>query len=82
MTGLELNPAWTLLLGAAVVPLLRGRWRSAWVVALPLVGMVQLWLLPHGEFGRLAFLSGELLLLRVDRWSALFALVFLIAALV
>ncbi len=82
MTGLELNPAWTLLLGAALVPLLRGRWRSAWVVALPLVGMAQLWLLPAGEFGRLAFLSSEVLIMRVDRWSSLFALVFLIAALI
>jgi multicomponent Na+:H+ antiporter subunit D len=82
MTGLELNPAWTLLLGAALVPLLRGRWRSAWVVALPLLGMAQLWLLPAGEFGRLAFLSSELLIMRVDRWSSLFAVVFLIAALI
>ena len=80
MTGLELSPAWTLIAGAAMVPLLRGRWRAAWVVLLPLAGMAQLWLLPHGEFGRISFLSAELLLVRVDRWSWLFSLVFLIAA--
>jgi multicomponent Na+:H+ antiporter subunit D len=82
MTGLELSPAWTLLAGAAVAALLRGRWRAAWVVLLPLAGMAQLWLMPEGEFGRMAFLSSELLIMRADRWSMLFALVFLIAALI
>lgn len=81
MSGLELSPAWTLILGAALVPLLRGPWRAVWVIALPIVGMAQLWLLPHGEFGRIAFFSGELIFMRVDRWSTVFALVFLIAAL-
>ncbi|HUG76978.1 MAG TPA: Na(+)/H(+) antiporter subunit D [Burkholderiales bacterium] len=81
MSGAELSPAWTLILGAALVPLLRGAARSVWVVALPLAGMAQLAFLPHGEFGALSFLGQELMLVRVDRWSALFAWVFLIAAL-
>jgi multicomponent Na+:H+ antiporter subunit D len=82
MTGIELSPAWTLILGAALVPLLPGRIRAAWVVVLPLAGMLQLWLLPPGEYGHLAFLGHELVLVRVDRWSTLFVLIFLIAALV
>jgi multicomponent Na+:H+ antiporter subunit D len=82
MSGIELSPAWTLILGAALVPLLRGAARGAWVVALPLIGMLQLWHLPAGEYGQLQFLGEQLLLVRVDRWSALFCLVFLIAALV
>jgi multicomponent Na+:H+ antiporter subunit D len=81
MTGAELSPAWTLIAGAALVPFLRGAARAAWTVALPLAGMVQLWLLPAGEFGQLQFLGEQLLLVRVDRWSVLFTLVFLIAAL-
>jgi multicomponent Na+:H+ antiporter subunit D len=81
MTGVELSPAWTLIAGAALVPFLRGAVRALWTLALPLAGMVQLWLLPAGELGQLPFLGGELVLLRVDRWSVLFTLVFLIAAL-
>ena len=82
MSGIELSPAWTLILGAALVPLLRGRLRAAWTLLLPLAGMLQLWLLPHGAHGRLAFLGQELVLVRVDRGSRLFVLIFLIAALV
>lgn len=82
MTGAELSPAWTLIAGAALVPFLRGAARAVWTLALPLAGMVQLWLLPAGEFGQVQFLGEQLLLVRVDRWSALFTLVFLIAALV
>jgi multicomponent Na+:H+ antiporter subunit D len=82
MSGIELSPAWTLILGAALVPFLRGAARGAWTVALPLAGMVQLWLLPTGEYGQLQFLGEQLVFVRVDRWSVLFSLVFLIAALV
>lgn len=81
MTGLELSPAWTLIFGAALVPLLRGAVRGAWTVLLPLAGMLQLWLLAPGEYGQFAFAGQELLVLRVDRWSTLFGAVFLIAAL-
>ena len=55
MSGIELSPAWTLILGAALVPFLRGAVRGAWTLVLPIVGMVQLWLLPAGEFGQLEF---------------------------
>ena len=82
MSGIELSPAWTLILGAALVPFLCGAARNIWVVALPLVGMLQLWLLPAGEYGQVQFLGEQLLLLRADRWSLMFSFVFLIAALV
>jgi len=81
MSGTELSPAWTLILGAALVPLLRGSLRAAWTVLLPIAGMVQLWFLVPGEYGQLQFLGQELLLVRADRWSFVFGWVFLIAAL-
>jgi len=81
MTGAELSPAWTLILGAALVPLFRGAARGAWVVLLPVAGMAQLAFMPAGEFGQLDFLGEQLLVVRADRWSLLFAWVFLIAAL-
>jgi multicomponent Na+:H+ antiporter subunit D len=81
MSGAELSPAWTLLLGALLVPLLRGPARGLWTLALPLAGMLQLAFLPAGEAGIVPFLGHELVLVRADRWSVLFAWVFLIAAL-
>lgn len=81
MSVIEFSPAWTLILGAALVPVLHGRARSAWTLFLPLFGMLQLWLLPSGEWGHLAFMGEELITMRVDHWSTLFAWVFLIAAL-
>ena len=82
MSGVELSPAWTLILGAALVPLLRGKARAAWTVLLPLAGMVQLALLAPGEYGHVSFLGQDLLLVRADRWSFVFGWVFLIAALI
>jgi multicomponent Na+:H+ antiporter subunit D len=81
MSGVELSPAWTLILGAAIVPLLRGIPRGIWTLALPLAGMAQLALLAPGEYGQVAFLGQELLIVRADRWSFVFGWVFLIAAL-
>ncbi len=81
MTGVELSPAWTLIAGAALVPFLHGAARGLWTIAVPLTGLLQLWLLPAGEFGQLQFLGEQLVLVRVDRWSSLFTLIFLIAAL-
>jgi len=81
MSAIELSPAWVLILGGALVPLLRGAARAVWAVALPLIGMAALAALPMGEFGQFSFLGYELMLMRVDRWSVLFGWVFLIAAL-
>lgn len=81
MSAIELNPAWVLIVGGALLPLLRGVLRSVWAVALPLLGMAALAALPMGEFGQMSFLGYDLMVMRVDRWSVLFGWVFLIAAL-
>jgi multicomponent Na+:H+ antiporter subunit D len=71
--------AWLLILGAALVPLLRGRARAAWLLALPAAAFVWLLLLPHGEHGRFELLGYTLTTMRVDRLSLLFGYVFAIA---
>ncbi|WP_419999284.1 Na(+)/H(+) antiporter subunit D [Streptomyces boninensis] len=75
------NPALVLMLGAAALPLLRGRWRGALMLLLPAAGLVLLWLLPGGTGGSFVFLGLELTPLRIDDLSRLFATGFLIAAL-
>ncbi|MDP1607005.1 MAG: Na(+)/H(+) antiporter subunit D [Rhodocyclaceae bacterium] len=82
MTITELSPGLTLILGSVLIPLLRGRLRSAYMVLLPLLGLVHLSLLSTGEFGVLHFVGQELVTLRVDRWSMVFGWIFMIATLI
>ncbi len=67
------------VLGAALVPLARGRLRAAYLLALPVAVFVWLLLLPQGEFGRHELLGQTLTLMRVDRLSLLFGYVFVLA---
>ena len=75
------NPALLLILGAAPVPLLRGRWRGAWLVLLPLAGLVLLWQLPEGTAAGFELFGLALEPVRVDKLSRVFATAFLVAAL-
>src|SRR3972149_4176953 len=65
----------------AEVPLLRGRLRAAWMLALLVAAFAWLLALPHGEFARFELMGHALTAMRVDRLSLLFGYVFLIATL-
>lgn len=75
------NPALLLILGAAPVPLLRGRARGAWMVLLPVAALALLWTLPEGTPAGLEVFGASLQPLRVDALSRVFATAFLVAAL-
>lgn len=68
-----------MIIGALFVPLLRGRWRAALTLLLPLVTFACVLALPHGVHGQVSFLGGQLVLMRVDKLSLLFSYVFLLA---
>ncbi len=70
-----------LVLGALAVPLLRGRARAAYMLALPALAFAHLLAVPVGEYARVGFLDHTLVLMRVDRMSLAFGYVFTIAAL-
>lgn len=76
----EFPVALVLMFGAALVPLLRGRLRAAYLLLLPLALFVYLLTLSHGEYGHVRLLGQTLVLMRVDRLSLLFGYIFLIAA--
>ena len=80
--NVEFSPGLTLIFGAALLPLLPARLRSGYAVLVPLLGLLQLSLLNSGEAGAYEFLGMTLVTLRVDRWSTLFGLIFLIAAVI
>lgn len=70
-----------LILGAALVPLLRGGLRTAYMALLPVASFVWLLALPQGEFAQLQLFGQTMVLMRVDRLSLLFGYIFLIASL-
>ena len=81
MSG-SLHPALILVVGALLLPLLRGRWRGAATVVLPLAGFLNLLGLEAGTELRLDLAGFELHVLRVDRLSLIFGYLFHLAALV
>jgi len=70
-----------LILGAVLVPLLRGGFRVAYMAILPILSFAWLLVLPHGEFAQVQLFGQSLVLMRVDRLSLLFGYIFLIASL-
>ncbi len=76
----DLSPGLVLVVGALLVPLLRGWVRSVYMLALPVLAFLHLLALPYGAFGEFEFLGLDLVTLRVDRLSSIFGYIFLIAA--
>ena len=77
----SLPPFALFFIAAALVPALPGRVRTVTLVALPILGAVNLYHLPDGVLWQLSFLSNELEPVRVDRLSRLFGYLFHIGAL-
>jgi multicomponent Na+:H+ antiporter subunit D len=79
----SLPPAAILILGALLVPLLRGRLQAAYVLALPVLSglhLAGLFALPEGSYLQITLFDYTLTLLRVDRLSLVFGLIFHIVA--
>lgn len=77
----NLNPAYILIAGAALVPLLRGRPLALYLLALPLLALAQLCGLPEGAHNTVSLAGMALTPLRVDHLSFLFGVIFLVATL-
>jgi multicomponent Na+:H+ antiporter subunit D len=80
-----LHPGLIFLLGALLIPVLKGRWRQVYLLLLPAVAFMDLILISKGVFGngpfwQIPFIGYELTLGRVDRLSMVFAYVFVIAS--
>jgi len=76
----SLPPGLVLILGALGIPLLRGRWRQGYMLALPVLAFAQVALLPLGFVSTVSMFGYELTLVRVDELSRIFGLVFGVAA--
>ncbi|WP_323844191.1 Na(+)/H(+) antiporter subunit D [Microbulbifer magnicolonia] len=78
----EVAPFVPFFVAAAIALFVRGWPRALLMVAVPLLGLANLWLLGPGSFGAWSVLDFELLLFRADRLSLLFGYLFHIAALI
>lgn len=77
-----LPPSLLLIAGALLVPLLPGRLRQAYVVLLPVAGLVNLLNLPLGTHFAVGFQGYTLVLGEVDRLSRLFGIIFHLIAVI
>ena len=79
----SLPPGLILILGAVLVPLLRGRVQKTYLVALPVASLLQVLFLfgAPGDHLSLSMFDYSLSLVRVDRFSLVFGLIFHIAGL-
>ena len=73
-------PGWLLIFGGLLVPLFRGRVRSAYMLLLPALGFIQLLLMQEGELLQLSIFDYSLTPVRVDPLSLVFGYIFHIAA--
>jgi len=80
MADTVVHPALVLLVGAALLPWLRGVARTLVVVGLPLVALALVWQVPDGPVWQARFLEHTITPLQGDKLSRLFATIFALMA--
>lgn len=80
MFGIEIAPFVIFFIAALFAALTQGWLRAAIMLAAPILGAINLWLTPEGNYWALSLLDFELSLLRVDRLAVLFGYLFHLAA--
>lgn len=80
MTDIVVHPALLLIVGALLLPGLRGALRALAVVALPLVALWLVWQVPDGPVWQMRFLDYTITPLQADKLSRLFATIFMLMA--
>ena len=76
MTISDFPPGLVLVLGALLLPFAGSRIKSILILGLPLVTLALVWHLPDGSFAVLSILDYQLVLVRSDALSRLFAIIF------
>ena len=79
----QLPPGWLLILGALLIPLLRGRMKAIWLLAVPAAGLLHLvFFVPDGSGMVASIFEYDLVLVRVDSLARVWGIIFHIAALI
>jgi multicomponent Na+:H+ antiporter subunit D len=72
MTDFWVHPAWILILGGALLPMVPDRLRKPYIVLIPLLAFLRIAGIEQGTWGEVRFLEWNLVFGRVDRLSAVF----------
>ncbi|MBW2366526.1 MAG: Na(+)/H(+) antiporter subunit D [Deltaproteobacteria bacterium] len=72
------SPAVIFILGGLMIPLVKGRLKSVWMLALPIAAFAILLMIPEGKHWGVGFLDYTLILGNVDRLSRAFGIIFTI----
>ena len=76
----SIPPGLIMIVGAVLVPFLPSRVRGAYMLALPLIGIWQLFSLDPGSYGQMSLFGFDLVHVRIDQLSIVFGAIFYIAA--
>ncbi|MCK9275476.1 MAG: Na(+)/H(+) antiporter subunit D [Syntrophales bacterium] len=69
-------PAFIFIIGAVIIPLLRGKTKSAFMLFLPILGFINLLNMTEGTYWILSFLNYNIIFGRVDKLSMVFGYIF------
>ncbi len=69
-------PATIFIVGGLLVPLIKGKWKSAFMLLIPVVGFINLINIPIGDHWVVSFVGYELIFGRMDRLSLIFGYIF------
>ena len=75
-------PAFIFIVGGLLVPLLQGKWKSAFMLLIPVVGFINLINIPQGTHWVVDFLGFQVVFGQVDKLSLLFGYIFHIISLI
>jgi len=75
----DFPPGLLLIIGALLVPFIKGQMRQVYMLALPILGIFQLMFLDAGTFGTISLFGYELTHVRVDKLSLVFGYIFYVA---
>ena len=76
------HPATLYLLGALILPFLRGRARQVFALTIPVLGFLNFFLIPKGVHWTFQLRDFELILGRADAWSLIFLNIFTVLSFV
>ena len=76
----DLPPATVMIVGALLLPLMRGRLQSVYLLALPILSLLHLLQFTPGIHGRIELFDYTLACVRVDKLSLVFGIIFHIMA--
>jgi multicomponent Na+:H+ antiporter subunit D len=69
-------PAFIFIIGGLLVPFIKGKWKSAYLLLIPVIGFINLISIPEGTHWVVRFLDWELIFGKIDRLSLLFGYIF------